>query len=57
MFASTLFGATQYRFSSGTHSSDYESDDGFIRYNQSWYSKIVDCTTKIDFEFTPNTKH
>ena len=57
MFASTLFGVTQYRFFSATHSSESAGEDDFIKFDQSWHSKIVDWTTKIDFEFIPNTNH
>ena len=56
LFANTLIGITQYRFSSSTQSLD-KTETESIEYDQRWYSKIIDWTAKIDFEFIPNSKH
>lgn len=56
LFANTLIGIMQYRFSSGTRSLD-DSADSIIKYEGSWHSEIIDWVAKIDFEYVPNPRH
>ena len=56
LFANTLVGVMQYRFSSGTRSLD-ESDSETIKYEGLWHSDIVDWTARVDFEYVPNSRH
>lgn len=56
LFANVLMGVTQYRFSSKIEHIESTQEE-FIEFDQSWYSEILDWTTKIDVEFIPNSMH
>jgi len=56
IFSNLLVGVIGYRFSSSTRSFLVQ-DDLTTEYNQSWKSKILDWTAKLDFEYIPSSSH